>query len=283
MDWGRAKTILIVAFIITNIFLAYNVWEAKYYGHRSERISDGGIGEVVEILAQRGIHVNVPVPKDIYTNEILTVKYTEIDASQLIKTVYTGRNVHPIIQGDSVRYSEGGIVLEVKNNREVFYNNLSLRHRPRGTLTEEEAVSIAEEFLKDHGLYKSTMTIDSVVPEGDGYLLTFLQKYKDKLLEVSVVEMEITSCGVHSMHMLWLDPVRVEKSRKRISHAVDALIKVAGQKEILKRIPVGIDSIRLVHYFDWETAREGEAFPAWRICVDGEAYYVNALSGQINR
>ncbi|MFA7214888.1 MAG: two-component system regulatory protein YycI, partial [Bacillota bacterium] len=267
----------------TNIFLAYNVWEAKYYGHRNERISDDSIREVVEILGQRGIQVNTPIPRDIYTDEILTARYTEIDAAELIKTVYQGKDVFPGAKGDSIRYSEDGIVLEIKNNREVFYNNLSLRNQPKGNLTEEQAVDIAENYLRENGLYKPTMTIDSVVPNGDGYLLSFLQKYKDKLLEVSVVEMEVTSGGVNSMHMLWLDPVKAERSRKKISHAVDALIKVAGQKEILKRVPVEIDSIRLVHYFDWKTAREGEAFPAWRICVDGEAYYVNALSGQISK
>jgi len=58
---------------------------------------------------------------------------------------------------------------------------------------------------------------------------------------------------------------------------------VASRREVQESVPAEIDSIRLVHYFDWESAREGEAFPAWRISVNGEEYYVNALSGQVSK
>jgi len=283
MDWARAKTILIVAFIITNIFLAYNVWETKHYGHRSERISSESIHEVVSILGQRGILISAPIPKDLYTNEILTVEYMEINTDELLESIYGRKGVNAIVQGDSSRHSENGIIVEVKNNREIFYNNLNLRNGTGGSLTEQQALEAAEDFLRKHNLYKETMVIDSITKTDGGYSLAYDQQYKDKLLEVSIVEMEITPGGVRSMHMLWLNPVKVESSRKKISHAVDALIKVASRKDVQERAPVEIDSIRLVHYYDWEAAREGEAFPAWRISVNGEEYYVNALSGQVSK
>lgn len=281
MDWGRAKTILIIAFIVTNMFLAYNVWETKHHGYRSGQISDISIEEVVEALSERDIYVNVPVPRDLYIKEALTVEYSYIDTAQLTEEFYGGKDVPPVIRDDMARYSDDGIVLEIKNHRELFYNNLRLRNEPADPLAEQEAISIAEGFLKGYGLYKPAMTLGSVTPIEKGHVLSFSQQYKGILLEMSVVEMEVTSAGVHSMHMLWLEPVKAERNRKRIIHAVDALIKVAGQKEILDKTPVEIGSIELVYHFDWETAGEGEALPAWRICADGEAYYVDALSGQI--
>jgi regulatory protein YycI of two-component signal transduction system YycFG len=111
MDWAKAKTILIIAFVITNIFLAYNVWNTKYYGHRSERISDDRIEELVDILQQRGMRVSAPIPKDLYTKEILTVEYMEIDTDGLMETVFGREGINPVVQGDSVRHSERGIVL----------------------------------------------------------------------------------------------------------------------------------------------------------------------------
>ncbi len=283
MDWARAKTILIIAFIITNAFLAYNVWETKYYGYRNERISDQSISEVVSILEGRGIQVNTSIPKDIYANGILTVEYMEINVQELMEAVYEKKGIVPVTQGDSVKHVEDGIILEVKNNKEIFYNNLDLRNKPKVGLSQQDAVKIGEDFLKKYNLYKPSMVIDSVVPIQDGYSLSLVQQYKDKLLEVSIVEMEVTSGGVHSMHLLWLNPMKMEASRKKIIHAIDALIKVAGQKEVMKSVPVEVDTIRLVHYFDWATAREGQAFPAWKVSVNGQAYYVNAFSGQINK
>ncbi len=283
MDWARAKTILIIAFVITNIFLAYNVWQTKYYGHRSERISDDRIEELVDILQQRGMRVSAPIPKDLYTNEILTVEYMEIDTDGLMETVFGRKVINPVFQGDSARYSERGIVLEVKNNREIFYKNLNIRNKLKQSLTQQQAIKTCEDFLKEHNLYNPSMVVESVEATEEGYFLSFDQRYKDKLLEKSFVEMEVTSGGVHSLHMLWLNPVKAENSRKKISHAIDALIKVASRKEVQESGPAEIDSIRLVHYFDWESAREGEAFPAWRISVNGEAYYVNALTGQVSK
>ncbi len=281
MDWGRAKTILIVAFIITNVFLAYNLWSSKYYGHRSERISSVNIDEVIEILDKKGVHVNAPIPKDIYTNEMLTVEYSQINIGQLAETIYGERDVRPKATAETIRYSEDGIVLEVKDNREIFYNNLGLRDRPTVLLTEQEGMDIAEDFLREHSLYRSTMIIDSIAPTDKGFSIFFAQKYKDTLLEVSILSMEVTSEGVRSMRMLWPEPVKAEKERKRISHAIDALIKVAGQRELLDERPVEVRSIKLIHYFDWDAAKGGETLPVWRICTDSGTYYVNALSGKI--
>ena len=283
MDWARAKTILIIAFVITNIFLAYNVWQTKYYGHRSERMSDDRIEELVAILQQRGIRVSAPIPKNLYTDEILTVEYMEIDTERLMESVFGRKGINPVVQEESVRHSERGLVLEVKNSREIFYKNLNFRNKPKQGLTEQQAVKTCEDFLKEHNLYNPSMVVESVEETEEGYLLSFDQQYKDKLLEISFVEMEVTSDGVHSLHMLWLNPVKAENSRKKISHAIDALIKVASRKEVQGSAPAEIDSIRLVHYFDWESAREGEAFPAWRISVNGDAYYVNALTGQVSK
>src|SRR5690554_4646587 len=209
MDWARAKTILITAFIITNIFLAYNVWQTKYYGYHSERISDRSISQVVAILQEKGIQVNASVPKDIYVDGILTVEYMEIDTDKLFSAVFGDSNTYPAPRDDSVKFMEGGKILEVKNNNEIFYNNLDLRNMAMNGLTEQEAVKIGENFLKEYNLYKDTMTVDSIQPIENGYYLSYAQQYKNKPLEVSVVELEITSGGVYSMHMLWLDPVKM--------------------------------------------------------------------------
>lgn len=283
MDWARAKTILIAAFIITNIFLAYNVWQAKYYGYTSERISEQSISEMVAILEGKDIKVKAPIPKDIYVDGILTVEYMEIDAQQLFETVFDHNYTNPTIHGDTIKHVKGGTILQIKNNREIFYNNLDLRSMPRASLTEQEALMIGENFLKKLGLYRDAMVTESIRPTDNGYHLSFGQLYKNRPLEISTVEMEVTAEGVYSMRMLWLNPVETQPGRKKIIHALDALIKLAGRREVLDNTPVEIDSIDLVHYFDWETAREGEALPAWRICVNNHPYYVNALTGQIDR
>ena len=77
----------------------HNVWQTSTW-HRSERISDDRIEELVNILQQRGISVSALIPKDLYTNEILTVEYMEIDTDGLMETVFERKGINPVVQGD---------------------------------------------------------------------------------------------------------------------------------------------------------------------------------------
>lgn len=282
MDWSRAKTILIIAFIITNLFLGYNVWQKSSYGYVDERAMEDRITEVVAILESKGVEVEAPIPKDTQIQGILTVEYMEISPQELASLIFGDRKVYPVTQENSVKYVEGSEILEIKNNREVFYTNLDRRNGYGRNLSERDAIRIGETFLKDIKLYKPGMVIDSIAQTQTGYFINYIQQYQGRQVEISLVQMEITSKGVYSMHMIWLNPVRIDNNKKKIIPAVEALIKVVSKKEIAGTPPVIIDGINLIYYFDWEDAKEGEAFPVWKIGVNGESYYINALTGQFN-
>jgi hypothetical protein len=282
MDWARAKTILIIAFIVTNIFLGYNVWQTKYYGYQDARIKEERIGEVISILEAKGIKVNCSIPRDIFIKGILTVEYMDIVPEELASHVFGKDKAFPIKQENSVKYMNGNKVLEIKNKREIYYTDLDQRSEPEESFTEHDAIKIGEGFLKNLNLYRRSMVVGEVVPTRMGYSVNFVQEYKGKLVEISFVQMEVTSKGVYSMHMLWLNPLKMDSSRKRIIPAVEALIKAVSKKEISSNTPTIIDSIKLIYYFDWEDAKEGEAFPVWKIRLNGENYYINALTGQFN-
>jgi hypothetical protein len=282
MDWSKAKTILIVAFIITNIFLGYNVWETKYQAYKDKNISRDKVGEILSALEARGIEIGFPLPKDTYMQGTMTVEYMEVDPGTLAFKVFDGREIYPVEKGDLIRYVDTERVLEIINRREIFYTDLGAGRKPVAMPDEQQAVKKAEEFLSRLGLYRSEMQLDKVVPTELGYSLKYVQRYNDKLVEISIVEMDVTQRGIYSMHMLWLNTVKVDGGKKRVIPSVEALIKVVNSKGVLKEAPVVIESMDLVHYFDWEDAKEGEALPAWKVCIDGRHYYVNALTGQFN-
>ncbi|MBA1334683.1 MAG: hypothetical protein HPY66_2587 [Firmicutes bacterium] len=282
MDWSRAKTILIIAFIITNLFLGYNVWQKSSYGYVDERAKEERITEVVALLESKGVEVEVVIPRDTQMQGILTVEYMEIFPQELASLLFRDRSVYPVTQGNSVKYVDGSEILEIKNNREVFYTNLDRRNGQGGNLLERDAIRIGETFLKEIKLYKPGMVIDKIASTETGYYINYIQQYQGRQVEVSLVQMEVTSKGVYSMHMLWLNPVRIDNNTKKIIPAIEALIKVVSKKEIAGKPPVIIEGINLIYYFDWEDAKEGEAFPVWKIRVNGKNYYINALTGQFN-
>lgn len=279
MDWSRAKSILIVAFLLTNIFLIFNL----YNEHRDLSVSVQEINEVTQILNEKGIKINANIPRNASIPGILTVEYQEFSPAQLTSSFFGEENMKPVKQNGSTIFIKDEKKLEIKNNREIIYLDLKLRDDPRDDLTSNDATNISKEILRRTGLFRSSMIVDRVVPSKKGYYITYVQEYEDVLLEVSFVQLEVTPRGVYSLYMLWLNPKNMEKDRKKIVPASQALLKVVSRKEFLKETPTRIDDIRLVYYFNWKEAKEGEAFPAWKIVVDGENFYVNALTGQFDK
>lgn len=279
MDWSRVKTILIIAFLFTNVFLAYNIYNQHSYSSAVQQ----RIEEVIEIIDSRGIKINCDIPKDAYIQGTLTVKYREFPHQRVASLLFNGRKVIPVKQDKSVIYVYGDRKLEVKNGKEIIYLDLNLKDKLRDAFSSEEAVNIGTSFLKETGLFVSGMVLDKVTATEKGYAITFAQEYKGSPLEVSFVRMEVTPEGVYSAHMLWLDPVSMEKERKRIIPAAEALLKVIGSEDVSKKDSFQVEDIRLIYYFNWEDAKEGEAFPAWKVFIDGDVYYINALTGQFEK
>jgi len=279
MDWSRAKNILIIAFLLTNIILAFNI----YNGYRDLLVSDQEISEVIEILNEKGIEINSDIPRDASIPGILTVEYREFVPAKLAAGFFGDASLEPIKQDDSTIFMGNGKKLEVKNNSEIIYLDLSLKDELKSDLAANDAVNISKDFLIKTGLYNSSMIVDEVISTEKGYSVTYAQKYEDKPLEVSIVQLEVTPRGVYSLYMLWLNPKSMENDRKKIIPASQAVLKVVSTNEIFKNASVKIEDIKLVYYFNWKGAKEGEAFPAWKIRVNEENYYINALTGQYHK
>lgn len=83
MDWGKAKTVLILSFLFLNILLGYQLW-ATGWG-RSESNTAFIIQETNELLASKNIQLNVEeVPGEAPLLKSFTVRYDELsmDASK---------------------------------------------------------------------------------------------------------------------------------------------------------------------------------------------------------
>lgn len=84
MDWGKAKTVLILSFLFLNILLGYQLW-ATGWG-KSETNTAYVIQETNELLASKNIQLNVEeVPSDSPLLRSFTVRYDEpsMNASKL--------------------------------------------------------------------------------------------------------------------------------------------------------------------------------------------------------
>lgn len=85
MDWTKAKTILIIALLITNIFIGFSY---------SEKIKQAEIHQIEqaintkEFLEKKGIEVGVEIPTQILKKPVLFVRFEPHNESDSLEPVY---------------------------------------------------------------------------------------------------------------------------------------------------------------------------------------------------
>ncbi len=89
MDWSKAKTILIVAFIITNILLIYVIVGEDHVNEPT--LKDDFIEDVVELLEDKNIKVSTQIPKDIPHLNTMVVEYENVNIQKLNKDYFSNR------------------------------------------------------------------------------------------------------------------------------------------------------------------------------------------------
>ncbi len=288
MDWSKAKNILIIAFIVTNLLLVFYLGKDMYSGSDLQIISDKYLQDVKDHLEENNIRIKGSIPKEILSMPLLMVKYRHIDPEAAAKQ-FLGENYTRVREG---RYTAEDKSLMVLGNKKLVYKNNTSEIIDYG-IDEDEAEVLATQFLKEQNLYSSQLVMEQVyygvVKEFDEvplYKLVYHQTYKNRFLGESYINVYVNYRGVVGMEALLLTTEKTQQAKSKIITASDALLRKMSdiindnQGEIL------ITKIEVGYYFnpeeiqlaDWENIASGTAFPSWRIILqNGKTYYVEAL------
>jgi regulatory protein YycI of two-component signal transduction system YycFG len=83
MDWGRAKTILILSFLFLNMILGLQLWESKSKQKELTTDTSGVLEELKQVLQSKNIRLAEELPKEVPKLREITVKFDEsIKASE---------------------------------------------------------------------------------------------------------------------------------------------------------------------------------------------------------
>lgn len=288
MDWSKAKNILIVAFIITNIFLIYHIGKDIFYSNDLRLISDEYINDVENHLAEYGITIREEIPKEIFSMPVLVVRYENFDheatAEQFLGKGY--RTVEEnIYQNDEAQ-------LTIESNKRLKYSQLK-KEVVDYRIDDEKAIEISNSFLEEHNLLRDDIILKQVYlgtekTYGDTplYKLVYNQTYKGKFLGESYIYVYVNYKGVVGMEAMLLKPDKTQDQKEIIISAAEALLK--KMNDIVKdhKRDVVITDIQIGYYFNpynvqlatWQQIESATAFPAWKITLEnGKSYYVEAL------
>lgn len=279
MDWAKAKNILIVAFIITNLILGYYVlqdWEANSYSYT---VSEDRINDVKEILRKKNIIIKADVPKEVSQIPELTVKYETYDEKKIQDRFLEGNDSD---YDKTIRVTANNKLITYQKTIKGANNDLSL----------EEVRKIAYDFIKKHGYEKDDMKLWDIRMVDNEYEIVYKQKYKDVILDDGYMKINIKNSEVIWFERKWLQPTDIKVIEKRVIPATKALLLAIDElkdKKDTKDSEVIVTDINLVYslnmyelngIFDekWYVGDEKKGLLYWRINlensddIDIEAY-----------
>ena len=244
MDWAKAKTIMIVALLATNLILllSYGVIQNPAL----QKNNDQYLIETMNLLEKNKIFVNTAIPEHHEKMPVLFVKYDqpEDEKDKLKETL----NSQVIKQGSE------DPVLDARNQ--------------------------AEQVLEELGWLDQSVVFSEIKKEGNGYQIHYRNQINNLPLEESTLDVTVVRGRVTEVDRSWLLPLGYGEGKKEIMTAAAALLKLINEKDPVERIDV--EEIQLVYWLDpagfgAENTVSDTAFPAWKITnAKGETRYYNA-------
>jgi len=278
MDWSKAKTILIIAFIITNLFISIVILNNRPKGEPT--LSRDFISNVEQLLEEKNIHIEASIPEEIpYLNSMI-VEFERANSHFLNKAYFNNKG--RIQQGQGLSEIVKGLEsILIINDRLIIYENKNSSNK-YPTLNMDKAIEIAQEFLETGEFDTSDMKLTYAKEEKEVFYLEYSKVYEDTFVERAYTNFQIDKRGVKKFERLWLNVKELGDTKIYISTAPKSLLNLLGMKDIYNKT---ITDISLCYYFEPEKheyieepgeAKQGKAVPAWRVQLeDGYKVFID--------
>jgi regulatory protein YycI of two-component signal transduction system YycFG len=269
MDWSKAKNILIIAFIVTNVFLVITIERNLFQEPSIPLPIDKTIEGIIHVMEEKDIHIKIDIPRTMTPMSVLEVEYETYEDDEISSLTHKRKDTDNGPMGQ----------FEVVNGKVLVYTAEG-GSKIGSRIDREKAQGRAETFLTYYGFMKNDVAHWRTDFDGETYQVVFKQRYKGTFLEDSYMKIEVTELGViEYFERVWLKPIKMGDSKNEIMPSTKALLKAIEKLNETKR-PKTIIDISVGYRFDppnWQNARSGTAFPVWRIVLDeGKTIFIDA-------
>ncbi len=302
MDLSRAKTVLIITFLLLNIFLLYHIFENEA-GTSDFFSQEENITRLEEALDEAELAIDIPLPRGGMRCAYLVVEPWRIEEEKLIAelwNVFEGEErALPEVLIESSYISQNGIGTEV--GEEVFtyyFGDYEIAFRDEGSFaferqsipedesedefTVEDHVEIAEDYIEQISFMQG-FSYDFYKMNEDQVILYFSQEFEGFPLYTGYLELFMKREHIEKFHLYRLQPREFAEQTREIIPPSNALLR------FLEAHRGGFSGAEIVefslgYYSQKYDADRWEIPPVWRIRLNnGEIYYINAFTGSLER
>ncbi|WFA08294.1 hypothetical protein [Tissierella sp. Yu-01] len=279
MDWSKAKSILIIALIVTNVLLGYFLYINE--SNKDSTLEDDFIQEVVRLLENKDIRLETEIPKTNPSLLKLSVEYEIVKPETLNKNFFGENGVIETKGEGLIEIRHENELISVINEKLIIYEakNQDVKY---DITSEEEAIDIATNFLKDRNISLSDMKLSFVRVANGVYNLEFTKFFDESYLEATFTNVQVNNTGVIKLERNWLNTRDFGDKSIELSTAPKSLLALISMGEVYGKT---IKDISLCYYFDPEKhgyndnpreVQQGSTNPAWRIqFTDGYKVFID--------
>lgn len=284
MNWARAKSLLLLAFLVLDLVLGWSYLNLK---QEAPGRATGGQLEptLVARLAEKNVTLATELPREMPRLALLRVGIEKQNPYALalsffgqLDGVKVSRTEEPLLE---LAFTRGEEALLFYTSGVTVYTRRGLEEP--GEQTAAEAEQRAREFLAAHGGEEGLNLVRSVPYRRQGtYLVEFGQSYAGyPLVGASGAVLVVTPAGVENYWRRHLTVFGESGRPRTVVSAADALLALALQRQRPEAAPLIVREVVLGYYNKIYNADEWEAAPVWRIWAGGDTYfYINAFTGE---
>lgn len=292
MDWPRARAILLAAFMMVNLLLAYSLWSPGGLPGLSAASEPRQIEQLRGRLFERGLVLPnaVSVPR---SPEPLRFLYVEYRPTPGLAT--GGSESSGVVPPESAliaRHAWMSPHFDTTTQAVIYHPQADgTAEREVRLDNRQQVVQVAEEFLSLESLMPDRAVFSAILPQPgtENLLVEFVPEYEGFPIYSGYIRVEISQRGIETVVIFWVEPRGyTEALPKAVRPASEALLRLAGRLEASGHARDTITMIHLGYYAgrsltvtQTDDIQGWDTVPVWRITLDsGAIYYINALNGE---
>ncbi len=285
MDWNKSYNVLIIAFLIINIFLfSYIFITNKVEIDNELKESEDFLNNVIKILEQKDIKVSYELPTDIYEAPFLELEYDIIEPTDVLVKNYIA-DYDGIISDEILVYKSNFETLEIEGKKKIIYYNKSLESleleekQDSSLLSSEEVQKIINDFCNEKNIDMTGFT--KICEYADVKLkhVKYVEKHRGYNLENSYLEFAIYKGHVYNFNMQRVARINERANIKSIS-AAEALLRLMTFKEMKNKEVV---DMQICYYTkeeeDFKNKNSISTDLVWKVIFSDNTYVYLASEG----
>lgn len=297
MDWSQARGILLVAFAMVNLVLAYSIWgPTGIFPELSGTPHQQQVLQIRNTLAERGFELVAAVPKAPERLPFLRVEHNPTLNFDHLRIELSEKNRSPSHDSERMAFEAARGWAEPRIDPETLatiyqIDGKGFVNRDWRLENREQVQDEVHRFLTTQQILpkESHLHVSYPKPQSGNYIVEYFPLFQEFPVFSGFVRVEVSSRGIEQVVKFWVRPLDYkDNQQKPIRPAAEALLRLVGHLERTGNKRRVITDIRLGYYagrgltpLQSGEVNRWDTVPVWRVQLDtGVVYYINAFTGE---